>query len=86
MSSKLRLKRFAVYGVVALFCLFTSAPFLVMLINAFKEDRDLYRPRQLPSTVMIAVEAGEAYDFVIQRKDLKFFDKVTGLRIEPQPL
>ena len=41
---------------------------------------------KLPSTVMIPVEAGEAYDFVIQRKDLKFFDKATGLRIEPQPL
>ena len=48
MSSKLRLKRFAVYGVVALFCLFTSAPFLVMLINTFKEDRDLYRPQNNP--------------------------------------
>lgn len=48
MSSKLRLKRFTVYGVVALFCLFTSAPFLVMLINTFKEDRDLYRPQNNP--------------------------------------
>jgi multiple sugar transport system permease protein len=47
-SSKLRLKRFTVYGVVALFCLFTSAPFLVMLINTFKEDRDLYRPQNNP--------------------------------------
>ena len=48
MSSKPRLKRLTVYGVVALFCLFASAPFLVMLINTFKQDRDLYRPQNNP--------------------------------------
>lgn len=48
MSSKSRLRRFIVYGVVGLFCLFTSAPFLVMVINTFKQDRDLYRPQNNP--------------------------------------
>ena len=48
MSTRLRLKRLTVYGVVALFCLFASAPFLVMLINTFKQDRDLYRPQNNP--------------------------------------
>jgi multiple sugar transport system permease protein len=42
------LKRLAIYGVVSAFCLFTAAPFIVMLINTFKEDRDLYRPQNNP--------------------------------------
>jgi multiple sugar transport system permease protein len=48
MSLSRPLKRLGVYGIVALFCLFTAAPFLVMLINTFKEDRDLYRPQNNP--------------------------------------
>jgi multiple sugar transport system permease protein len=36
------------YGAVILFCLFSAAPFLFMLINTFKQDVDLYRPQNNP--------------------------------------
>ena len=45
---KPRLKRLLIYGVVAGFCLFSAFPFLIMLINTFKQDRDLYRPANNP--------------------------------------
>jgi multiple sugar transport system permease protein len=45
---KPRLKRLLIYGIVAGFCLFSACPFLVMLINTFKQDRDLYRPANNP--------------------------------------
>jgi multiple sugar transport system permease protein len=41
-------KRILVYGLVAGFCLFSALPFLVMAINTFKNDRDLYRPQNNP--------------------------------------
>jgi multiple sugar transport system ATP-binding protein len=41
---------------------------------------------KLPSMVSILVETGNAYDFVVQSKDLRFYDKRTGLRTEPIPL
>jgi multiple sugar transport system ATP-binding protein len=53
------------------------------LAEAAEDNRTVSK---LPSTVTIPIEAGEAYDFVIQRKDLKFFDRATGLRMGPQPL
>ncbi len=40
----------------------------------------------LPSTVTVPIEAGETYEFVVQEKDLKFFDQQTGLRTTPRPL
>lgn len=43
-----RVKRFFIYVTVALFCFFSAAPFLVMIINMFKQDRDLYRPQNNP--------------------------------------
>lgn len=48
MTSRRWIKRLTVYGIIALFCLFTASPFMVMLINTFKEDRDLYRPQNNP--------------------------------------
>lgn len=42
------LKRAGIYGVVSLFCLFSASPFIVMLINTFKQDADLYRPQNNP--------------------------------------
>lgn len=47
-SIKPGLKRIIVYGVVASFCIFSAFPFLVMLINTFKQDADLYRPQNNP--------------------------------------
>jgi multiple sugar transport system permease protein len=41
-------KRAGIYGAVFFFCLFSAFPFLVMAINTFKEDRDLYRPQNNP--------------------------------------
>jgi len=41
-------KQISVYGTVAFFCLFSAFPFLVMFINAFKDDKDLYRPQNNP--------------------------------------
>jgi multiple sugar transport system permease protein len=42
------LKRLGIYTIVGLFCLFSAAPFIVMLINTFKQDADLYRPQNNP--------------------------------------
>lgn len=41
---------------------------------------------KLPSTVMVPIEAGESYEFVVQPQDLRFFDKDTGVRMEARPL
>ena len=40
--------RIAILSAVAFFCLFATFPFLVMLINTFKQDADLYRPQNNP--------------------------------------
>jgi multiple sugar transport system ATP-binding protein len=37
---------------------------------------------KLPSIVTAIIEPGETYDFVIETRHLKFFDKVTGLKTE----
>lgn len=47
-SLKRLVKRVVVYGTVASFCFFSASPFLFMLINTFKADRDLYRPQNNP--------------------------------------
>ena len=52
--------------------------------------RDLAPDRKmiinLPFTVHLPVTEGQAYQFSIKQRDLKFFDKETGLRIAPRPL
>ncbi len=40
--------RLVIYLTVLFFCLFSAFPFLVMMINTFKDDRDLYRPQNNP--------------------------------------
>jgi multiple sugar transport system ATP-binding protein len=40
----------------------------------------------LPFTVHLPVIEGEAYEFSVKQKDLKFFDKESGLRIAARPL
>lgn len=47
-SLKRLVKRIIVYGAVASFCFFSAGPFLFMLINTFKQSRDLYRPQNNP--------------------------------------
>lgn len=41
---------------------------------------------RLPSTVSVAVEAGRGHEFAVRERDLRFFDKATGLRAAPRPL
>jgi len=41
-------QRIMVYGLLLLFVFFAAAPFLIMLINTFKADQDLYRPQNNP--------------------------------------
>ena len=41
-------RRAGLYTLLALFCFFSVLPFLMMLINTFKEDADLYRPQNNP--------------------------------------
>lgn len=41
---------------------------------------------KLPSIVTVLIEPGTAYDFVIENKHLKYFDKETGEKTEPIPL
>ena len=41
---------------------------------------------KLPSIVSAIVEPGETYDFVIETRHLKFFDKATGLKTEAVPI
>ncbi|NCF66410.1 MAG: ATP-binding cassette domain-containing protein [Chloroflexi bacterium] len=41
---------------------------------------------KLPSIVTAVVEPGEIYDFVIETRHLKFFDKATGLKTEAIPI
>jgi multiple sugar transport system ATP-binding protein len=40
----------------------------------------------LPSTVHLSITEGDSYEFAIRQRDLKFFDKETGLRIPSRPL
>lgn len=42
------LRRAGLYAIVALFCFFAAGPFLIMIINTFKQDADLYRPQNNP--------------------------------------
>ena len=43
-----RVKKWLILVAVALFCLFAFFPFLIMIINTFKQDADLYRPQNNP--------------------------------------
>lgn len=40
--------RIFLYGVLGLICTFTAGPFCVLLINMFRQDADLYRPKNFP--------------------------------------
>ena len=41
---------------------------------------------KLPANVTVPIEPGETYTFAVHRRDLKFFDRETGLRASPIPL
>ncbi len=40
----------------------------------------------LPFTVTIPIQPGERHEFAVKHKDVKFFDRTTGLRTAPRPL
>ena len=48
MRGRSRFSRIALLSVVVIFILFATFPFMVMLINTFKQDADLYRPQNNP--------------------------------------
>lgn len=48
MTGRSRFSRIAILVTVAFFILFATFPFIVMLINTFKQDADLYRPQNNP--------------------------------------
>ena len=41
---------------------------------------------KLPSSIAVPIQQGGSYEFIVEEEDLKFFDKVTGLRTGPKPL
>lgn len=47
---------------------------------------DVRAVSKLPSTVTVPIEPGERHEFVVQKENLKFFDKATGGRIQPKAL
>ena len=72
-----------------------SFSFLVGRVEYLGADRLLYGVfdgayedtkivSRLPSTVTDPIQPGESYQFTVRRKDLKFFDRGPGLRIEPR--
>ncbi len=48
MTSKRWPRRIALYVAVSFFVFFAVFPFLIMIINTFKQDADLYRPQNNP--------------------------------------
>jgi multiple sugar transport system ATP-binding protein len=52
-----------------------------LLTDAVGDGRTIAK---LPSTVTIPIEPEHSYEFVVQAQHLKFFDKTTGLRTEPE--
>ena len=71
-------------------------PFDVVLVENLGADRMVYGniggshgaqliAAKIPSIVTVPVESGTTYEFVVERSQLRFFDKKTGRRTEPAP-
>ena len=54
-----------------------------VLGGPFHDSRGIAK---LPFTVSVPIQQGETCEFAVQEKDLKFFDKATGLRTRPRAL
>ncbi len=74
-----------------------TLPFRVTRVEYLGADRLLYGilgspfpeakvVAKLPWTITAPVEPGERYSFAVHEKELKFFDKATGLRTGPRPI
>lgn len=55
-----------------------------LLYGRVGTDEETRVVSKLPSTVTVPVQPGKTYDFVVPRQHVKFFDKSTGLRTEPE--
>ncbi len=74
---------------------YVTFPFHVGRVENLGSDRLLYGTvagaeenrtiSKLPSTVRASVETGTTHDFAVREEDLRYFDKATGLRTEPEP-
>jgi multiple sugar transport system ATP-binding protein len=75
----------------------TTLPFRVTRIEYLGADRLLYGTLEgrfdgaraiarLATTVEAKVQAGRTQEFAVRSRDLKFFDRTTGLRTSPRPL
>jgi len=76
---------------------FVTFPFQITRVEYLGADQLLYGRMEstppdsfivskLSSEIHVAIEPGNTYDFVVQHKQLRFFDKTGRTRIEPQPL
>jgi multiple sugar transport system ATP-binding protein len=74
-----------------------TLPFRVTRVEYLGSDRLIYGVlggpfpdakviAKLPYTVSVPIQQGETYEFAVQDKDLKFFDKATGLRTQARAL
>ncbi len=74
-----------------------ALPFRVTRVEYLGSDRLIYGVlggpfpeakviAKLPYTVSVPIQQGETCEFAVQGKDLKFFDKATGLRTRPRAL
>src|SRR5258708_18981604 len=52
------------------------------LRDAFQEEKVI---AHLPFTMHVHIAPGTAYEFAVKEKDIKFFDRSTGLRTGPKP-
>ena len=61
-----------------------SERYLYGFVRGYEEHTKIIA--MLPATVRAAVEQDQDNSFAVDREKIKFFDKETGLRIEPQPI
>ena len=75
----------------------TAFPFRVTRVEFLGADRLAYGVMEgqfpdskviakLPSTVTVALQPAKTYESAVGEKELKFFDKATGLRTAPRAL
>jgi multiple sugar transport system ATP-binding protein len=72
-------------------------PFFVTRVEYLGSERFLYGTvasvdgetrivAKLPSLVTLPIEVNQCHEFIVQEKDLNYFDKSTGLRMNSRPL
>ena len=69
-----RIRKLFIYVPVALFCFFSASPFIIMIINTFKQDADLYRPKNNPFIYNIPPTL-EHLELLFQRTNYPLFLK-----------